>query len=187
MRNLGLSMHAESPEIVVEKIERAFSQVQFPGLNNLVIGNRNDDEVIGTKLVFERITNWHSVDPLILDTAPDGLASALSFFSPIGFHFFIPAFMIADLMGKLRSVDPTFFLCIHLTELKTPDGVTLETDLNRKFPNEAVERLSAFNREQCKAIASYLTVIALRCDDDCALECASLWETMGRTRSVPAN
>jgi len=174
-----------SSELVVnalDKIDSAFSQVHFPGEKSIVIGNLKDDEVINTRIVFEQEKDWRLINSTILDTAPNGLASALSFFSPKGFCFFIPAFMTADLHGKLLRVDPTFFLCLHIGALTTPDGVVLKTNINRDFPNETAARLGVFNRQQCEAIACYLTVVALRSDDDCAMECASGWKKLGASR-----
>ena len=55
---------------------------------------------------FKGQTDWRTVDPGFLD----GHAVALSFFSEAGFRFFLPAYLIADLQGKLSTADPLFHL-----------------------------------------------------------------------------
>ena len=53
---------------------------------------------------FKGKTDWQLLDSEFIDQAPDGLASALSFFSDEAFRFYLPAYLIADIDGKLKKL-----------------------------------------------------------------------------------
>ena len=46
------------------------------------------------------------MEPPFLDSAPDGLSSALAFFSDEAFRYYLPAYLLAALDRKLALADP---------------------------------------------------------------------------------
>jgi len=91
----------------------------------------------------------------LIDQAPGGFGTALSFFSDEAFRFFLPAYLIADLDGLLLQADPVF----HLTH-----GLTNATrDLRLAGGHNGITwweyrtgRLAAFVPAERAAIAAYL-------------------------------
>jgi hypothetical protein len=95
----------------------------------------------------------------------------LSFFSEAGFRFFLPAYLIADLCGQLRYVQPLFHLTHGFSdttvEIPTKDRVFVTRIGRSAFINPrrygaatsydyARYRLSVFTREEASAIVAYL-------------------------------
>jgi hypothetical protein len=90
---------------VIEEIQSAFAGSEHPGgrfLQGSVEGCEPYEEV-GP---FEDKTDWKGIEAGFLD----GHANALSFFSEAGFRYFIPAYLITDLRGHLKTADPLFHL-----------------------------------------------------------------------------
>src|ERR1700687_5966157 len=96
-------------ERVVEHIASAFAAVEYPG-DWCLRGSNEGDEPYLVEEAFKGKTDWRVLDPTFLDRAPDGYASALSFFSDEAFHFFLPAYMLADIRGQLDCTTPVFHL-----------------------------------------------------------------------------
>jgi hypothetical protein len=96
-------------EQVKSQIRSAFAQVEYPGdwcLKNSSEGT----EPLLLEQEFKGKTQWETIAPEFLDRAPGGYASALSFFSDEAFHFYLPAYLIADLDGNLQFTNPVFHL-----------------------------------------------------------------------------
>lgn len=137
-----------------EKITKAFAGVLFPGgrLSNSNFG----DEPLLLEREFLGESDWRSLTPEFLDQAPDGYASALSFFSDKAFRFYIPAYMIAAIDQQLERVDPEFHLCHGLTNA-TKDKIINEPMYgNETWFEYAKKRFSLFDRLQADAIIAYL-------------------------------
>ena len=98
---------------VIAKIEQAFADVPYPGDQQLT-DNSYGEEPAATSAAFCGKTVWRKLDAAFLDHA-DGSSSALSFFSDQAFHFYLPAYMIADIRGELQSADPASRLCSWVT------------------------------------------------------------------------
>lgn len=118
-------------EKLKEQIRTAFAAVRYPGDKHLR-GSDQSDEPFMVERAFYGKSDWRVLAPEFIDGAPEGLGSALSFFSDAAFHFFLPAYLIADLDRKLERSQPHFHLTDHF------------------------ERFSAFTREQAAAVAGYL-------------------------------
>ena len=86
--------------------------------------------------------DWHTIDPDFLAQAPEGLASALSFFSDEAFRFYLPAYLIADIDGKIGVGSPLFHLTNGLQDLPPSKRTTT--------------RLSTFTARECRAIIQYM-------------------------------
>ena len=86
-----------SPEQVSQVISETFSETPYPG-DRFIQGSTEGSEPFDEVVPFEGKTSWAAIEPAFLDQR----ASALSFFSEGGFRFFLPAYLLADLQGKLE-------------------------------------------------------------------------------------
>lgn len=98
---------------IVNAVEVAFAHLEFPVEDKLTL-SYPDDETRALCRDFKDQTDWSVLDAPFLDQAPEGWSSALNFFSPEAFRFYLPAYLIADLKGGLQSVDPAGRLCMGL-------------------------------------------------------------------------
>ncbi|MEZ5318762.1 MAG: hypothetical protein R2752_15290 [Vicinamibacterales bacterium] len=116
---------------------------------------------------FRAVARWQDVPADVLDAQ----YSALSFLSDGGFRFFLPAWVVADLEGRLRTADPVFHLAggFHRMAVAVPVGRTSvirrsggDVLLNPRrlgaltFEDHARYRLGVFCREEARAILAYL-------------------------------
>lgn len=131
----------------------AFASVERP---LSLRGSNEGEEPYLLEEDFKDKTDWRTIDPDFLDQAPAGFASALSFFSDEAFRYFLPAYLIADLDGKLASSTPAFHLWHGL------DDATRNRPLNprrygeRTWMDTMRHKFSMFSREQARVILQYL-------------------------------
>jgi hypothetical protein len=151
---------------VLRKIREVFSGHEYPGdafLQGSAEGCEPDDEV-GP---FRGRTVWQRIEPAFLDAH----ASALSFLSEAGFRFFLPAYLVADVQGELKSADPVTPLTHGFSETEVRVTVNSRDFIVRTGKSELLNpgrygaatfhdfaqyRLSIFTREEAEAIVSYL-------------------------------
>jgi len=160
-------------EALKSQISSAFSNVAFPGDWCLREGNEGDEPFL-LEREFQGKTNWHVLAPEFLDGAPDGFASALSFFSDEAFRFYLPAYLIADINGRLERQDPAFHLTHGLTNKGRSQRVNQLRYGERTWFEDARHKFAIFDRTQAEAIVTYLRFKAetdefLRDDIDQAL------------------
>lgn len=140
---------------LIDKIKKAFSDVKYPGdwcLKNSTEGQ----EPYLLELEFKGKTDWQTLSPDFLDRAPDGYSSALSFFSDEAFRFYLPAYLVADIENKLKTVDVAFHLT-HGLDNKTKNApVNPKRYGARTWYDAKRYRFSVFNNEQVKVIEHYL-------------------------------
>ncbi len=153
-------------EDIIKEIHEAFGSNEYPG-DAFLQGSFEGCEPYEEVGPFKGKTDWRTIAPEILD----GHASALSFFSEAGFRFFLPAYLIADLQGKLSTAGPLF----HLTHGFSDSSVKVPTKagvFTRKFGKSVLLnprrygamtsydyvrcRLSVFTKEEANAIVGYL-------------------------------
>lgn len=138
---------------LVDKIEQAFADVQYPGDNDLT-DTSYGDESAALAIDFRGKTDWRQLDSTFLNQAPDGWGTALSFFSDNALRFYLPAYLIADIRDDLDH-DPEVRLCSSLTPLG-------EQEKNAKIWGDGTmgERartcFAKFSGEQVSAIVAYL-------------------------------
>lgn len=153
-------------EIIIETIREAFKQNDYPGdayLQGSVEGCEPYEEV-GP---FQGKSDWQIIESDFLDAH----ARALNFFSEAGFRFFLPAYLIADLQGRLVYADPLFNLTHGFSEITVESLGRVDAGLPRAgrsalmnprrygamtFYDYARFRLSIFTREEADAIVAYL-------------------------------
>jgi len=153
-------------EEVVEKIRSAFGGNEYPG-DQYLQGSSEGCEPFEEVGPFQGRRDWQAIEADFLDAH----AGALSFFSEAGFRFFLPAYLIADLEGRLQYADPLFHLTHGFSdgEVEAPTkGRTFRIKFGRsQFVNprrygamtshdHACYRLSVFTREEAQAIVAFL-------------------------------
>lgn len=98
-----------------EETRKSFQGAAYPADDNL----RNSSEGTEPFVLEEEFKGkdaWQELTPEFLDRAPGGFSSALSFFSPEAFRFYLPAYLPADLSQELKSTDVTYYLTHGLTD-----------------------------------------------------------------------
>jgi hypothetical protein len=162
-------------DAVIERIRQAFGGNEHPG-DQFLQGSFEGCEPYDEVGPFTGKTDWQSVEADFLDAH----ASALSFFSEAGFRFFLPAYLIADVHGQLKTADPLF----HVTHGFSDSSVEIATNARvflvkigksvlvnpRRYGalatyDYARYRLSVFAREEAAAIVAYLKY-KRDCDED---------------------
>ena len=150
---------------VIEIIRRAFAKGAHPG--RFLQGSFEGCEPYEEVGPFEKLEDWRGIEASFLDAH----ASALSFFSEAGFRFFLPAYMIADLRGELRTADPLFHLTHGFSDWTAEVSAGDRTFAVRQGRTALVNprrygamtsydyaryRLSVFTREEADAVVAYL-------------------------------
>ncbi|MBE7505748.1 MAG: hypothetical protein HS101_05605 [Planctomycetia bacterium] len=148
----------DSKHDVRQMIQEAFSGVRHPG-DWCLRGSDEGDEPFLTEEEFSGKHDWRDLTPEFLDNSPDGFGSALSFLSDEAFHFFIPAYLIADVEGALKNVNPSFYLYHGLLDESKIKKVNPERYGERTWFQAASHRLSVFSRPESAAIVSYLLFV----------------------------
>lgn len=139
---------------VKEQIRRAFANVIYPGDNNLRRSNEGDEPFL-LEDEFRGKTAWESLEAPFLDQAPDGFATALSFFSDAAFRFYLAAYLIADLDNKLLYTQPVFYL-YHGLDSNGSALVNPRRFGNLSWRQVSEERFAGFTGEEARAIVAYL-------------------------------
>lgn len=138
---------------LIEHIIKAFDSVPPPpfwGIVSSCIGFEPQDVANDFKNRLDR----YNIDPDFLDKSPNGLSSALSFFSDSAFWYYMPAYMIADVQRKLERVD----LIFHLTHGFTNDSKKkkIGCDYERTWFDSRKYKMSYINQEQIDVVIEYL-------------------------------
>jgi hypothetical protein len=153
-------------EVVIEKIESAFAGNEHPG-GRFLQGSFEGCEPYEEVGPFEKVEDWRGIEAGFLD----GHANALSFFSEAGFRYFLPAYLISDLRGRLLTADPLFHLTHGFSNWTTEIPAGDRTFIIRHGRSAFISprrygaitsydyarwRLSVFSREEANAIVAYL-------------------------------
>jgi hypothetical protein len=151
---------------VIQQITEAFAPNPYPG-DGFLQGSFEGCEPYDEVGAFIGKTDWKLLDAPMLD----GHYCALGFFSEAGFRFYLPAYLIADLRGQLRTADPLFHLSHGFLSFSTNVPVGTETFarfsggtqlLNPRrygamtWADYSRYRLAVFTREEAQAIVAYL-------------------------------
>ena len=144
-----------TPDSAKAAIRKAFAAVEYPG-DWCLRGSGEGDEPYLLEAQFKGKTDWATLDPHFIDQAPDGYGSALSFFSDEAFHFYLPAYLIADIDGKLAQHDPVFQLTHGLDDATRNEKINPRRYGDRTWFEEKRHKFSMFSREEASAIVAYL-------------------------------
>jgi hypothetical protein len=178
-----------SNEDVLSTIRGGFRRTPYPGDAYLQASHEGCEPFEETSPFAGR--HWADLGGDFLDVH----YSALSFFSEGALRFFLPAYLVADLRGELRTADPVQTLAGAFEETRLiakaggreherrAGGRTLVNPRRYgaiSFADHARFRFSVFTREEAQAIVAYLEHRRSTDTDgidkpaiDCALE--SFW------------
>jgi hypothetical protein len=137
------------------QIEKAFGSVEFPG-DWCLVNSREGNEPLLLEREFKGKDDWRALDAAFIDRAPDGFGTALSFFSDEAFHFYLPAYLLADLDGRLMQADPAFHLTHGLESASRNEKINPRRYGERTWFEHARHKFAMFNGEERAAIAGYL-------------------------------
>lgn len=165
-------------EHVKADIHAAFADVAFPG-DWCLINSREGTEPALLEPEFKGRDDWRTLEAGFIDQAPDGFGTALSFFSDEAFHFYLPAYLIADLDGQLRQADPVFALTHGLDDESRGEKINPRRYGERTWFEHARHKFAKFNTREVAAIVGYLR---------CRLAASELTEfEKGRIRQALGN
>jgi hypothetical protein len=151
---------------IIHGIRHVFGSNEYPG-DAFLLGSAEGCEPYDEVVPFQSRTDWTSIEASFLDSH----ASALSFFSEAGFRFFLPAYLTADLQGKLKSADPVIPLTHGFSDIEVRTTINGRDFVVRAGKSELMNprrygaasfydyaqfRLSVFTREEAQIIVSYL-------------------------------
>lgn len=140
---------------VEAQIASAFAATEYPG-DWCLRGSNEGDEPYLLEKEFKGKTDWRFLDPKFLDQAPDGYGSALSFFSDEAFHFYLPAYMTADIRGLFERANPVHHLTHGLDESSRCERINPRRFGERTWFEHARHKFAMFNRKESAAIVGYL-------------------------------
>jgi hypothetical protein len=144
-----------SKEEIISRIREAFRRVEYPGDWCLRKSNEGEEPYLLEK-EFQGKTDWTVLDADFLDQAPGGFSSALSFFSDEAFHFYLPAYIVCDLQGELKSVNVCWYLTHGLNNPSKKKCINKKRYGERTWWDAQVYRFSMLNEEEVKATTAYL-------------------------------
>jgi guanosine-3',5'-bis(diphosphate) 3'-pyrophosphohydrolase len=138
------------------QIHEAFADVEYPG-DWCLIQSREGTEPALLEEEFRGKTDWRTLEPSFIDQAPDGFGTALSFFSDEAFHFYLPAFLLADLESALNQAHPVFALTHGLDNASRHEKINPRRYGERTWFEHARHKFAMFNSQESEAIVGYLT------------------------------
>jgi len=150
---------------LIAEIRNAFRDTPYPGDRNLS-GSRMGDEAAEIALNLQGVT-WQEANPTLLRDN----SAATTFLTPEGLKYFLPAFMVAGLMGytskhiavhslthgfvNRQRLEPTASQYSDDDALKTMALINVVAE-GMDWHAYAVERMSGYNRRERQAIIHYL-------------------------------
>ncbi len=149
------------PEQVKTLIERAFADTEYPG-DWCLIHALEGDEPARVAEAFAGKTDWRKLEAHLLDQAPGDLGSALSHFSDEAFRCYLPAFLLADIDGKLQQADPVFSLTHGLDDASRHQRINPRRYGERTWFDLERCKFAMFTAAQARAIAAYLQLVSER-------------------------
>lgn len=147
------------------RITRAFASVEPPPAFALAVGQLGREPRLVAE-AFASVPDWRLLEPAFLDRAPDDLSSALSFFSLEALRYYLPAYLLADLDGRLSRVDVAFHLTGDLDDRRWNERVNARRYGAQTALDYARFRFSIFEHDQVDAIVAYLRHVARRTSRD---------------------
>jgi hypothetical protein len=142
-------------EALKTQIRSAFADTPFPGQGNIT-NSYQSDESASLEAEFGDKRDWTTLEPGWLDLAPQGFASALSFFTHDAFRFYLPAYLIADIDHKLIHTDVVFHLYHGLDDTSRAQLINPKRYGNQTWFDYATERFKDFTPAQAAVVVRYL-------------------------------
>jgi hypothetical protein len=137
------------------KIRQSFAAVEPPP-NWCLVNSQEGVEPALLAKAFSGKTDWRTLDAGFIDQAPEGFGTALSFFSDEAFHYYLPAYLLADLDGRLKQADPVFALTHGLDNASRDRKINPRRYGERTWFEHTRHKFAMFNAGEIDAIADYL-------------------------------
>jgi hypothetical protein len=142
---------ARTADEIADEIRSAFPAIRLPlsePLNNSTQGS----EPLSVVTEFHDKDDWTKLDAI--DEAPDGWASALNFLSHEAVCFYLPAYLIADLHGRLERAEPSFQLTHGFDDLTRDQR--FQPHEEQTWTDYAKDRWARLTGPQVRAVVHYL-------------------------------
>jgi hypothetical protein len=135
-------------------IRKAFAQAPYPGDDHLLRSQGDEPDEVAD--LFRGKDDWSALAPDFVDRAGAASPSALSFFSPAAFRFYLPAYLLADIDDQLVYTDPLFYLYFGLDEAtrRRPAGTAGGPALT--WWEAQQEHLAPMSAAEAAAVVAYL-------------------------------
>ncbi len=140
-------------ESMAQSIMQAFAQSAWAADAPVTESVGEEAEAMGR--AFADRPHWHTLSAAFLNAAPEGYGSALSFFSPAAFRFYLPAYLLADGRGELLQLEAVFHLT-HGLEPYSRDHPIGGQEKHRTWLDHARARFDPLSPQQARAILAYL-------------------------------
>lgn len=137
------------------QIQAAFAAGAYPG-DACLRGSDEGVEPFRVERDFRGKTDWRTLDPAFIDQSPDGLGSALSFFSDAAFRFYLPAYLLADLDGLLVRAEPLYHLTHGLRDAARGEPINPRRYGAETWLERTRRRFAPFTPAEAAAIVAYL-------------------------------
>lgn len=153
-------------DAVIAAVRDAFAKSAHPG-DPFLLGSFDGDEPYEVVGAFKGTASWEHLEPEFLDAH----YTALSFFSEAGLRYFLPAFLVADVRGRLLTAEPSFHLTNGFSDQSHGERVGDRMFVRRWGKSALINprrygaltsldyaryRLSVFTREEAAGIVAYL-------------------------------
>ncbi len=135
-------------------IREAFAATPYPGDHDLV--RSAGDEPAEVEELFRGRDDWRALGSEFVDRAGAASPSALSFFSAGAFRFYLPAYLTADLAGRLAYTDPLFYLYFGLDEATRATKIRAAGQGDRSWWDVQQAHFAGFTPAESAAIVAYL-------------------------------
>ena len=150
---------------LIDRIKQVFDSVQSPGDEN-ILGAPEHVQSCGECSLLQTALVGRKWQDLADDESSSGYVShAMSFFSPSGWHYYLPAYLIQTVKGR------TFTSMYFQTRIGTIGREMLE------------KRMKLLTRDQCRVIIAYLLIVlrenrSTQSEVDSNVEAVTYWKQM---------
>ena len=138
---------------LIELIQLAWSSMSPPFR---IVASDEGDELGFLDEEFKDKPAWQDLDAKRIDTAPDGYSSALSFFAPEAFRYYIAAFMVIDLREGLEHAGVVFALTHGLDDDSRNQLINSKRFGQQRWIDVKSADFSMFDKNQVDCIIAYL-------------------------------
>jgi hypothetical protein len=145
----------KSADEIKALIAAAFEDARYPG-DSRIVDSDQGSEPERVERDFKGKTDWRRLEPSFIDQSPDELATALSFFSDEALVFYLPAYLCADLDGRLSMANPVFKLTHDFSRAVGDEKIGGHDSGDRTWRDYGERRFSGFTAPQAEAIVAYL-------------------------------
>ena len=136
------------PEALRARVLATFTAA-YPG-DEGIRGGDLGCEPFEVEALYRGRDDWRVLKPEFLDQA------GLGFLTPEAFRFYLPAFLLADLDGALRTQTPAFHLTHGLDNLGRVNRLNPREEDGRTWFDYAADRFSVFTPAEAGLIVDYL-------------------------------